>query len=234
VTEEIFISELKKIGIEPNQKQLNNLKKYYDLLISWNEKINLTAITNINDVYLKHFYDSLTIIKAIDLNKIDSLCDVGTGAGFPGLVIKIFYPHLNITLIDSLNKRINFLNEVIKELKLDKIETIHSRIEDYGKKNRSKYDVVTARAVTKLNVLLEYTIPITKVNGYFIPLKGDMKEELDNSKNAMTILNCELQEEIKFKLPIEESTRTILKIKKTKDTSNIYPRSNKLIKERPL
>lgn len=234
MTEEIFVKELEKIGIKATKKQLSDLKKYYDLLIDWNEKINLTAITEIKDVYLKHFYDSLTIIKIIDLTKNSTLCDIGSGAGFPGIVLKIFFPNLKITLIDSLNKRITFLKEVIKELHLENIEAIHQRIEDYGRNNRSKFDIVTARAVTKLPTLLEYAIPITKVNGYFIPLKGDVVLELDKTKNASEKLNCLLFDKIVFKLPIEDSVRTILKYQKIKETSNKYPRNNNVIKNMPL
>ena len=155
-----FIEELSKIGIELDELKLANLERYFELLVEWNEKMNLTGITKKEDVYLKHFYDSLTLFKAIDLNKVETLCDIGTGAGFPGLVIKIAFPNIKVTLVDSLNKRINFLNEVIKELNLENIETISTRVEEYGVKNREIYDVVVARAVASLPVLLEYFISL--------------------------------------------------------------------------
>ena len=170
--EKEFVSELLNLNINITEEQLKQLNKYFELLVTWNEKINLTAITKKEDVYLKHFYDSLTLNKIVNLNEIDSLCDIGTGAGFPGMVIKILFPNIKITLVDALNKRINFLNTVIDELNLKDITAIHARIEEYGIKNRSKYDIVTARAVTSLPVLLEYAIPLVKVNGYFIQMKA--------------------------------------------------------------
>ena len=150
-----FIENLKKINIKITEEQLNQLEKYYQLLIEYNEKMNLTGITEKEQVYLKHFYDSLTINQIIDLNTVETLCDVGTGAGFPGLVIKILFPNINVTLVDSLNKRIEFLNVVIKELNLGNITTLHSRIEEFASISREKFDVVTARAVAPLNILSE-------------------------------------------------------------------------------
>ena len=162
-----FIEEVTKLGIQITDKKLEQLDKYYELLIEYNKVMNLTGITEKEQVYLKHFYDSLTISKIIDLNNETSLCDLGSGAGFPGIVIKIFYPNLNIVLVDSLNKRINFLNTVIKELRLEKIEAIHTRIEEYSKKEKEKFDVVTARAVAPLNILLELGISLAKVGKYY-------------------------------------------------------------------
>ena len=151
MTQSDFIEKVKELGLEVTEDKLYKLEKYYELLVSWNEKINLTAITEKEQVYLKHFYDSLTLTKIVNLNEMDNFCDIGTGAGFPGIVIKIFFPELQVTLIDSLNKRIDFLKLVIEELDLHKIVAIHSRIEDYGKTNREMFDVVTARAVTNIN-----------------------------------------------------------------------------------
>ena len=162
-----FIIEVEKLGIEVTDEKLKKLERYYELLIEYNKVMNLTGITKKEDVYLKHFYDSLTLVKVIDLNSIDSLCDLGSGAGFPGIVLKIFYPNLKITLIDSLNKRINFLNIVINELDLKDITAIHTRIEDYAKINKEKYDVVTARAVAQTNILLELGINLVKIGKYF-------------------------------------------------------------------
>ena len=219
-----FIEELKKINISINELQLKQLERYYELLVEYNKFMNLTGITIKEEVYLKHFYDSLTIAKVIDLNQYDTLCDVGTG--FPGLVIKIIYPNLKLTLLDSLNKRLNFLNIVIKELNLKDIETIHIRAEEYKK----QFDIVVARAVAPLNILLEYCIPITKVNGYFIAMKGKNEE----ANNALKELNSEIIETNSFLLPIEQSNRTIIKIKKIKETNKKFPRKYSEIKKNPL
>lgn len=231
---EVFKKELEKLNININDKQLKQLEDYYNLLIEWNNKINLTAITEKDQVYLKHFYDSLTITKIINLNEIDSLCDIGTGAGFPGMVIKILFPNINVILVDSLNKRIEFLKIVKERLKLNKLEIYHDRAEEFAHNNIEKFDVVTARAVANLSTLLEYSIPMVKINKYFIPLKSNVDEEIINSKNALEKLNSIIEEKIEFLLPIENSKRTILKIKKVGKTNNKYPRKYKEIKEKPL
>ena len=228
-----FIEEVEKLGIEVSEDKLSKLEKYYELLIEYNKFMNLTGITKKEDVYLKHFYDSLTISKSIDLNKENSLCDLGSGAGFPGIVLKIFYPDLNVTLIDSLKKRINFLNKVIEELDLKKIETIHIRIEDYAKDNAEKFDVVTARAVAPLNILLELGINLLKVGKFFIAMKGNAENEA-NYDNAIKKLNCELCDINSFKLPIENSNRSLVKIIKLNSTLKIFPRRFNEIKKRPL
>ena len=228
-----FIIEVEKLGIEVTDEKLQKLERYYELLIEYNKVMNLTGITQKEDVYLKHFYDSLTLVKVIDLNSIDSLCDLGSGAGFPGIVIKIFYPNLKVTLIDSLNKRINFLNIVINELKLKDITAIHTRIEDYAKINKEKYDVVTARAVAQTNILLELGINLVKIGKYFIAMKGNIEQE-NNFDNALEKLNCSLGNILKFKLPIEESNRCLIKIVKEKSTSKLFPRTYNDIKKRPL
>lgn len=227
-----FIEEVEKLGIKVTERELILLEKYYDMLVEYNKFMNLTGITEHDEVYLKHFYDSLTIVKAIDLNDVETLCDIGTGAGFPGIVLKIFFPNLKITLVDALQKRINFLNEVIKKLNLEKIETVHARIEEYGIKKREIFDVATARAVAPLNILLEYSIPILKQNGYFIAMKANIENE--KYENALKILNCTIEKKYKFLLPIEQSNRTIIKIKKEKQTLKKYPRKNSLIKNKPL
>ena len=174
MTEQEFIDSIKELGIEPTDKQLYQLSKFYELLIEWNQKINLTRITDKKEVYLKHFYDSLTISKELDLNKINTLCDVGTGAGFPGIVLKIFYPNLKITLIDSLLKRVKYLNEIIKELNLKEIKAIHTRAEDY----KETFDIVTARAVANIEKLLTYTMHLVKKDGKLIAMKGNIDEEI--------------------------------------------------------
>lgn len=229
-----FINELKKINIEINDNQLKQLNRYYELLVEYNEKMNLTGITEKNQVYLKHFYDSLTINKIIDLNTIQTLCDVGTGAGFPGMVIKILFPKIKITLVDSLNKRIEFLNVVINELGLEDIDTLHSRIEDYGKNNREIFDVVTARAVAPLNVLLEYCTPLVKCGKYFIPLKANISREILEIDSALKELNSTIEEKCEFLLPYEESQRTLIKFKKIGKTNKKYPRAYAQIKKKPL
>lgn len=221
-----FILELKKLNINITELQLKQLERYYELLVEYNKVMNLTGITIKEEVYLKHFYDSLTIAKVIDLNNYQTLCDVGTGAGFPGLVLKILYPNLKVTLLDSLNKRLNFLNVVIKELNLKDIETVHTRAEEYNK----QFDITVARAVAPLNILLEYCIPLTKVNGYFIAMKGKNEE----ANNALLKLDSEIIETNSFLLPIENSDRTIIKIKKLKETNKKFPRKYSEIKKNPL
>ena len=234
MTQNEFIESLLNINIKITEKQLEQLNKYYELLIEYNKVMNLTGITEKEQVYLKHFYDSLTITKIIDLNKEKTLCDIGTGAGFPGLVIKILFPNLKITLVDSLNKRIEFLKVVIKELELENVETIHARAEEFAKENREKYDVVVSRAVANLSTLLEYNIPILKTNKYFIAFKGNAEQEINESENALKVLNSIIENKIEFKLPKEESTRTLLKIKKQKVTNEKYPRKFSEIKKKAL
>jgi len=229
-----FIEELKKLNIDINETQLAQLNKYYELLIEWNKFMNLTGITEKEAVYLKHFYDSLTLIKAVNLNKVETLCDIGTGAGFPGMVIKILFPNIKITLIDSLNKRINFLDNVITELGLTNIETIHARIEEYGINNREKYDIVTARAVAPLNILLEYSIPLVKINGYFVAMKANITDEIENSQTALSKLNCKIENCIQFNLPIEDSNRSLVSVLKTGKTNILFPRKYADIKKKPL
>lgn len=234
MTQNEFIEALKNLNLSISNEQLKKLNRYYELLIEWNNKINLTGIVEKEQVYLKHFYDSITLIKIIDLNKYETLCDMGTGAGFPGLVLKILFPSLKITLLDSLNKRIEFLNLVIKELELKDIETIHIRIEEYSKINREKFDIVTARAVAPLPILLEYALPMTKISGFFIAMKANINDELEISKNAINILSGNIDEVIEFNLPFENSKRTLIKVKKIKKTSGKYPRKNSEIKKKCL
>ena len=233
MTESEFIKYVEDLGITCDDDKLSRLNKYYEMLVEYNKVMNLTGITDKKQVYLKHFYDSLTIAKVINLNEYNTLCDIGTGAGFPGLVIKILYPHLKLTLVDSLNKRINFLNDVIKELGLTDIETVHARIEDYAHNNKDKFDIVTARAVAPLNILLEYAIPITKVNSYFIAMKGKIEDETTYN-NALKVLKSEVKDIKKFKLPIENSDRTIYKIKKISKINGKYPRKPSEIKKNVL
>lgn len=221
---DLFIEETKKLGIELTSQQLEKLNQFYELLISWNQKMNLTRIIEKEDVYLKHFYDSLTLSKVIDLKQDLTLCDVGSGAGFPGIVLKICFPNLKITLLDSLQKRVNYLNEIIKELDLKNIEAIHTRAEDYAKQNREKFDIVTARAVANLKVLSELCIPMVKVNGLFIAMKANIEEEIENSTEILKKLDSKIEKIETFYLPIENSIRNIIMIQKQKTTNNLYPR----------
>ena len=229
--EKVFIEELKKINIELTNEQLEQLNKYYEMIIEWNKKINLTRITEKKDVYLKHFYDSLTLTKVVDLNKKISICDVGTGAGFPGIVLKIVYPELEMTLIDSLNKRIVFLQEVIKKLNLKDIIAIHDRMENFSRKNQEVFDVITSRAVARAEILTEISMPSLKVGGHLLLMKASCEEELDNSKGIIEETGGKINRIEKFYLPIEESTRTIVDITKIKKTPSKYPRPIDKIKK---
>ena len=209
MNKEIFIQELKKLNIKITEEQLNKLELFYDLLIKWNDLINLTRITKKEDVYLKHFYDSLTLTKVVNLNNINTLCDVGTGAGFPGIVLKILYPNLKITLIDSLQKRVNYLNEIIKELKLDNIKAIHIRGEDY----HEKFDLVTSRAVANIEKLVNYTMHLVDKKGLFIAMKGDISKELTEEEKEKIEKKYKIIEINEFLLPIEDSKRSLLVMK---------------------
>ena len=234
MNKEEFINEVKKLGIEVTQDKLDKLEKYYELLIEWNEKINLTAITNKEEVYLKHFYDSLTLIKSYDFTKNIKVCDIGSGAGFPGLVLKIFFENIDITLVDALNKRINFLNLVIKELDLKNINAIHQRAELFANEHIEEFDVVTSRAVAKLNILNELSIPMVKINGYFIAMKANIEDELNESQNSIKTLNSNLENIISFNLPKENSVRNLVVIKKIGKTDKKYPRNFDKIKKNTL
>ena len=215
----------KKINILFTEKQLEQFYNYMELLLEWNEKINLTSIVEPKEIILKHFIDSLTINKYIE--KGIKFVDIGTGAGFPGIPIKIYRSDVEIVLVDSLNKRINFLNEVIKELKLEKIKTIHSRVEEFGKNKqyREKFDIVTARAVANLAVLSEYLIPLNKKGGKCICMKGsEIEEECNKSKKAISILGGKISKIDKFYLPESDITRNLIIIDKINLTPSKYPR----------
>ena len=224
-----FFEELKTaandVNLELSEKQYEQFIKYMRLVQEWNEKINLTAIVEPRDVILKHFVDSLTICKELQKNK--TLADIGTGAGFPGIPVKILRPDLDITLIDSLNKRVNFLTMVIEALKLEKIIALHGRIEDFGKnkKYREKFDYVTSRAVANLSTLSEYMIPLVKIGGKCICMKGsNIDEELKNAEKAIKTLGGKIEKVDTFLLPDTDMGRNIILIKKEKATPNKYPR----------
>ena len=209
MTKEEFIVALKEINITLSNEQLKKLDLFYKLLVEWNNRINLTRIIEEEDVYLKHFYDSLTLIKAIDLTKVNTLCDVGTGAGFPGIVLKIVFPNLKITLIDSLQKRVNYLNEIIKDLELTNIIAIHTRGEDY----KETFDVVTSRAVANIEKLVNYTMHLVNKNGVFIAMKGDIDKELTKEVENKLNKKYNIEKIIRFNLPKEESQRSLVIIK---------------------
>lgn len=233
--EKIFMEEAQKINIELDKNQIEKFYKYMKLLIEWNEKINLTAITNRKDILVKHFIDSLTIQRY--LGDAVNIIDVGTGAGFPGIPIKIVNPNLKVVLVDSLNKRINFLQDVIKKLNLDNIEVIHARAEDLGqnKKYREAFDIVTSRAVANMSVLSEYLLPLARVNGKCICMKGsDIEEELENSKYAINLLGGKIEQVDKFELSNERIGRNIIIVKKLKNTPNSYPRKAGTPAKKPL
>lgn len=220
---EEFINELKKINIELNDNILSNLEKYYNILKEENEKYNLTRIIEKEDVYLKHFYDCLTITK---ISRIDNqnICDLGSGAGFPGLVLAICFPKANLTLIESNGKKCKFLGIVKDKLLLQNVTIINARVEEYAKNNREIYNIVTARAVAPIKHLLEYGVPLVKEGGKFIAMKSNIEEETKNIDNYYKKLNISLEEKQEFYLPKENSLRTLLKYKKQEKTNIKYPR----------
>lgn len=234
MNKENFIIELQKLNINLTPKQISDLDYYCHFLIEYNQHTNLTAIKEENQVYLKHFYDSLTIVKGLDLSKYHNLIDIGTGAGFPGMVLKIVFPHLNITLLDSNNKKITFLQQLAEKLNLTNINFFHGRAEEFCQKNRETFEIVTARAVSNMNTLAELCLPLVKKDYYFIALKGSNKEEIIDAQNAISILGGKIEKNIEFNLPIENSGRNIVVIKKIKNTPNVYPRRYEKIIKKPL
>lgn len=236
--EMLFIDNLKELGVEIDSKQLEQFNQYYETLVEWNEFMNLTGITEYDEVLLKHFVDSLVLDpnKLIKSDKI-KLIDVGTGAGFPGLPIKIAFPNVDVVLLDSLNKRIKFLDEVINKLGLENIKTIHSRAEDGGrnKELREKFDIAISRAVANLSSLAEYNLPYVKLGGYFVAMKsGEIDEEAENAKKAIKLLGGQLEKITKFRLPNTDIDRSLVLIKKVKETSKKYPRKAGLPTKEPL
>lgn len=235
--DEKFIKNLLSFGIELDDIKLEQFHKYYELLIEWNKIINLTAITEYGDVLTKHFLDSLAIVKAIDCKRTYSLIDVGTGAGFPGIPIKIVFPNIKVTLLDSLKKRVNFLDEVIKNLSLTDIEAIHGRAEDFAKEDklREQYDISVSRAVANLSTLSELCLPYVNVNGKFIAYKSEKADiELIEAQNAIQILGGGNIEKIPFLLPGTEFERNIIVIDKIINTPSKYPRKSGKPEKSPL
>lgn len=231
----IMINNLKELNIELTDFQLKQFYEYMNILIKWNKVMNLTRITEPKEIIIKHFIDSLTILD--NINENSSVIDVGTGAGFPGIPIKIAFPDTKIILLDSLNKRIKFLNEVIEKLQLKDINTIHGRAEDYGKEknHREKYDIAVARAVAPLNVLLEYLMPFIKIGGKCICMKGlNNEEEILESKNAIKILGGESIKIKDFYIPNTDIKRRIILVDKIKQTNIKYPRKAGTPSKEPL
>lgn len=236
---EIFAEELANYGFKLSSKQKEQFATYYNKLIEFNKKVNLTRITDKNEVYLKHFFDSITpLLEFSDLFKGEkSLCDVGTGAGFPSLPIKILCPDLSITIVDSLGKRLKFLDELVSDLSLDKVTLVHSRAEDAGqnKNLREKFDLVTGRAVARMSVLSEYCLPLAKVDGYLVALKGPKaQDELAEAKNAIEVLGGSVKEVKELTLPDTDDERTLIVVKKVKATPKKYPRQAGTPNRKPL
>ncbi len=229
--------ELSEISIELSEYQLHQFYQYFELLVEWNKVMNLTAITELEDVVTKHFVDSLSLVKAVPDLSGEKILDMGTGAGFPGIPLKIAFPELRITLLDSLNKRINFLNEVIGQLQLGEIQAVHGRAEDYGRDKlyREQYDYCVSRAVANLSTLSEYCMPYVKIGGAFIPYKsGKIEEELNQAKGAVKLLGGKIEEVVTFVLPKTDVERSFVIVRKTEGTSKKYPRKAGLPSKEPL
>lgn len=234
---QIFENKLKELGIVLNDEQKRQFDSFYELLVEWNKVMNLTGITEYEEVNEKHFVDSLSITKAIYMNCVDNLIDIGTGAGFPGIPLKIAFPHLKVVLLDSLNKRIKFLNTVIEELGLIDIETIHGRAEDFAKQGeyREQFDLCVSRAVANLSTLSEYCMPYIHTGGMFIPYKsGEVEEEVTGAKKAVHVLGGKIEDVVKFQLPGTEIGRSFVKIKKYQNTPKKYPRKAGLPAKEPI
>ena len=236
MNKEQFYSAVKeKIGIELSDLQKKQYNRYYELVVEWNQKINLTAITEEEEFYTKHFFDSISLAFFKDYSNIESICDVGSGAGFPSIPLKILYPNLKVTIVDSLNKRIKFLNLVKDELGLTDCNFVHARAEEFGqnKEYRESFEIVTARAVARLNVLSELCLSLVKKNGYFLSLKAQKaEEETKEATNAIKILGGKLEKDLNFDIEGEE--RHILEIRKAKETPNKYPRKAGTPNKKPL
>lgn len=225
--EELLVKGAKELGLEIKDREVEQFFKYKDILLDWNQRMNLTAITEDREVVIKHFLDSISCIKMDQLKGGGRIIDVGTGAGFPGIPLKIIFPQLKLTLLDSLQKRINFLKEVCDELELKDVDFIHGRAEDYGrdKDHREKYDYAVARAVAPLNVLVEYCLPFVKKEGYFICQKGrSLDEEIVDAKKAIKVMGGKIVDKKAINLPFSDIIHNILVIEKTRETSTKYPR----------
>lgn len=235
--EQRLVENMKMISVELTNKQVSQFIKFYEMLVEWNKVMNLTGITEYDEVVMKHFVDSLSIVKVNGFDNVTSIIDVGTGAGFPGIPLKIVFPEIKITLLDSLNKRIKFLNAVIDELELENIETIHGRAEDFSKKEdyREQYDLCVSRAVANLATLSEYCLPFIKKGGFLVSYKsGEVADELKNAEKAIKILGGKRQQPIYFNLPGTDIQRSFIIIKKTETTPKKYPRKAGTPSKQPL
>lgn len=236
MTPEEFAKALAEKGIHLNESQLQQFAQYYQLLVEWNQKMNLTAITEQQEVYLKHFYDSITL-SFYESFATGSICDVGAGAGFPSIPLKIVFPELQVTIVDSLNKRITFLTELVETLGLTNVSLHHDRAETFGQKAefRGAFDYVTARAVARLNVLTELCLPLVKKDGFFLALKASQsEEEIKEAKKAIALLGGKFQEELSFELPKTGDERHIIVIQKKKETPKKYPRKPGTPNKQPI
>lgn len=232
-----FDEGLNSLGITLSERQREQFDRYYELLTEWNKVMNLTGITEYDEVCLKHFTDSLSVVRVKDMSTVHSLIDIGTGAGFPGIPLKIAFPHIRTVLLDSLNKRLKFLNQVIEELGLEDIATIHGRAEDHAKKGeyREKFDLCVSRAVANLSTLSEYCIPFVKIGGSFVSYKsGDSDEEIRQAEKAVNILGGEIIKTDKFMLPGSDMGRALIEIRKQKNTPSRYPRKAGVPAKDPL
>ena len=232
-----FDQELETLGIRLTDVQKRQFDRYYELLIEWNRVMNLTGITEYDEVNLKHFTDSLTIVRIKDMENVSTLIDVGTGAGFPGIPIKIAFPYIKVTLLDSLNKRIKFLNQVVEELDLEDVVTLHGRAEDYAKQEeyREQFDLCASRAVANLSTLSEYCLPFIKKGGCFVSYKSaDSDEEIQQSEKALDILGGKIEKVDKFVLPGSDMGRALVLIEKVKNTPRKYPRKAGVPSKEPL
>ena len=232
-----FEKDLKELGVTLTENQIEQFLIYFEMLVEWNEVMNLTAITEYDDVMKKHFTDSLSLIKAFDVNQSATVIDVGTGAGFPGLALKIAFPNLKVTLLDSLNKRIQFLDAVINKLGLEDVDTIHGRAEDFAKpdKLREKFDLCVSRAVANLSTLSEYCLPFVKVGGQFISYKSEkITEEMEVAGKAISILGGKVKGQVEFQLPESDIYRNLFIIDKIKVTPKKFPRKAGLPSKEPI
>lgn len=233
MTKEEFVIEVEKLGIKLTDEQLKQFEMYCEFLLEKNKVVNLTAIKDEEGVYLKHFYDCITIFKAGVIKQSSKVLDIGCGAGFPGMIMKIIEPSIDLTLLDSNNKKIEFVSELAHKLNFKGINFVHLRSEEYFPLVHDEFDIVTARAVANLNTLSELAIPFVRINGYFLAMKG-ASEEINDAKEAITILGGTIEDTIEFKLPKELSARTIVKIKKVSKTPSTYPRRYDKIIKYPL
>lgn len=229
--------KMEDIHVKLDDKQLQQFQRFYEMLVDWNKVMNLTGITEYQEIVDKHFVDSLSVVKIFELESINRVIDVGTGAGFPGIPLKIAYPHLDVVLLDSLNKRIKFLDVVINELKIKDIYTIHGRAEDFARKEayRENFDLCVSRAVANLTTLSEYCLPYVKIDGFFISYKsGNIDEEMQESEKGIKLLGGKVENVVKFQLPKTDISRSFVKIKKVKSTSPKYPRKSGIPSKEPL